>query len=309
MTSSPSYVCARGGVPHEPVGAQVARRDHSATTGGPLDVRPGAAGCRDALPRSLAIRALAVSFAFVLCFAATARAAPTVTAVGQAVPILGFPHTGNILGAGAAVHAQVKISGSEYGGFPPPLIGITVDLPVGVKLDPRDFPSCPAAVILDEREPRKCPKGSSAGPPGKAFGVVEFGSERVPETTEILSFYAPGGGLEFLVLGHSPVALEVPVSSRLEPAGTSPGFGPVFTGEVPLIQTVPGAPDASAQAIEITLGTAIRKHGKAYYYGRVPKSCPKGGFRVRSEFVFAEEGDPERPEPVVVPFRAPCPRK
>ena len=105
------------------------------------------------------------------------------------------------------------------------------------------------------------------------------------------------------------MALEIPVGSRLEPAGTTPGFGPVFTGSVPLIQTVPGAPDASAEGIEITLGTAIRKRGKTYYYGRVPNTCPKGGFRVRSEFVFAEDGSEERPERVVVPFRAPCPTR
>jgi hypothetical protein len=33
----------------------------------------------------------------------------------------GVPHTGNILsaGAGAALKAEYKISGTEYGGFPP----------------------------------------------------------------------------------------------------------------------------------------------------------------------------------------------
>ena len=244
-----------------------------------------------------------------LLVAAAAWAVPTVTAVGEAVPIPGFPHTGNVLGAGAAVHAEVKISGSEYSGSPPPLIGITVALPVGVKLDPQAFPKCPTAVIVEEREPRKCPSGSSAGPPGRAEGVVEFGSERVPEITQILSFYAPGGGIDFLVDGHSPVSLEVAVTSRLQAAGGIPGFGPTFVSEVPLISTVPGAPFASAESISITLGTAIRKHGKVYYYGRVPQTCPRSGFRVRSEFVFAEEGEVAKPERVVVPFRAPCPRK
>ena len=40
------------------------------------------------------------------------------------VPISGFPGTGNKLGAGAAVESQLTISGTEYGGFPPPLIGV-----------------------------------------------------------------------------------------------------------------------------------------------------------------------------------------
>ncbi|HEY4915529.1 MAG TPA: hypothetical protein VIH92_01350 [Solirubrobacteraceae bacterium] len=236
-----------------------------------------------------------------------ASAAPTVLVKGRAVPIPGFPHTGNILGAGAAVEAEVKISGTEYGGFPPPLIGITVYLPRGVKIDTRDFPTCPTRVIAEEREPRKCPKGSSAGPIGTVEGVVAFGEERVEETAEIHSFFAPGGGLEFLVDGHTPVSLEIPTSSRLlQPQGGG-GFGPEFTGPIPLVETVPGAADASTEKIDIKLGSAIRKHGRVYYYGTVPKSCPAGGFRVKAELTFAEGANLSDPVTVTVPFRVPCP--
>jgi hypothetical protein len=240
---------------------------------------------------------------------AAVSAAPTVEVTGRAVPIPGFSHTGNILGAGAAVEAQVKISGTEYGGYPAPLIGVTVYLPVGVKLDTRDFPTCPAKVILEESAPERCPKGSSAGPTGKVEGVVAFGDERVEETAEIRSFFAPGGGLEFLVDGHTPVSLEIPTSARLLQPGGGGGFGPEFVTTVPLVETVPGAPDASAEAIDIKLGSAIRKHGKVFYYGRVPKSCPKGGFRVKSVFTFAENADLGMPDTVTVPFRAPCPAR
>jgi hypothetical protein len=248
----------------------------------------------------------ATALALLIC-STIASAAPTVLVKGRAVPIPGFPHTGNILGAGAAVEAEVKISGTEYGGFPPPLIGIAVYLPTGVRIDTRDFPTCPTRVVAEEREPRKCPKGSSAGPIGKVEGVVAFGDERVGETAEIHSFFAPGGGLEFLVDGHTPVSLEIPTSSRLlQPRGGG-GFGPEFSGPIPLVETVPGAADASTEKINITLGSAIRKRGKVYYYGRVPKSCPAGGFRVKAELTFAEDADVSTPVTVTVPFRAPCP--
>jgi hypothetical protein len=237
-----------------------------------------------------------------------ASAAPTVIARGKAVPIPGFPHTGNFFGAGAAVKAEVLISGTEYGGFPPPLIGITVFLPTGVHLHPQGFPICPKQTILEEREPRRCPRGSAAGPPGRAEGVVAFGGERVKETVEIFSFFGPNGSFEFLTEGHSPVSLEIPSSARLLQPGGGGGFGPEFTGEIPLVSTVPGAPYASVESIKITLGAAIRKHGKAIYYGTVPKRCPRGGFRVKSEFTFAENGDTSTPVTVVVPFRAPCPK-
>src|SRR5271155_2110918 len=45
-----------------------------------------------------------------------ASAAPTVTLKAKAVPLPGFPHTGDILGAGAAEQAEFTIKGTEYGG-------------------------------------------------------------------------------------------------------------------------------------------------------------------------------------------------
>ena len=142
-----------------------------------------------------------------LVIPAAASAVPVVKIKGEAVPIPGFPHTGNHLGAGAAVHAEATISGTEYAGAPPPLIGVTAWLPSGVKLHPQGFPTCPVRVILEEATPEKCPKGSSAGPRGKALGVVTFGAERVPETAEIYSFFIPGDRIAVLTVGHSPVSL------------------------------------------------------------------------------------------------------
>ena len=82
-----------------------------------------------------------------------------------AVPIPGFPHTGNIYGAGAAVKSEVTISGTEYGGFPPPLIHVNVFLPKFTKLHPAGFPTCPVAYLEPSgRGPSACPKGSRAGP-------------------------------------------------------------------------------------------------------------------------------------------------
>jgi hypothetical protein len=85
---------------------------------------------------------LAVLGFAVLGLSTTASAAPTVTLKAKAVPIPGFPHTGNILGAGAAVQAEYRISGTEYGGHPAPLTGVTFYLPSGVKLHTQGFPTC-----------------------------------------------------------------------------------------------------------------------------------------------------------------------
>jgi hypothetical protein len=255
----------------------------------------------------VSVLAALVSVLAALVIPAAASAVPVVKIKGEAVPIPGFAHTGNILGAGAAVHAEATISGTEYFGAPPPLIGVTAWLPTGVKLHPQGFPTCPVKVILEEATPNKCPTGSSAGPNGKVYGVVTFGTERVPETAEIFSFFIPGDGIGFLTVGHSPVSLEVPTSGQLEDLAGGEGFGPKLVTPIPLVATVPGAPYASVEAINITLGAAHRSGGTTIYYGRVPRSCPRGGFPVRAQLTFAEDGETTRPEVVSVNYDAPCP--
>jgi hypothetical protein len=238
-----------------------------------------------------------------------ALAAPTVTLKGEAVKIPGFPHTGNILGAGAAVEGEIKISGTEYGGYPPPLIGVKVFLPTGTKLHPQGFPTCPEKVIVEEKEPTKCPRESSAGPPGKAEGFVVFGTERVPETVSVEGFYAPGGGINFIVVGHTPASIEIAATGKYLNLAGGGGFGPEAEVAVPLIETVPGAPDASTTRIVAKLGSAIKKDGKTLYYGTVPKKCPAGGFPVKAELTFAENGNVDTPVKSTAYFKAPCPRR
>ena len=61
---------------------------------------------------------LAVLGLAVLGLSASASAAPTITLKAEAVPIPGFPHTGNILGAGAALKAEYTISGDRSSWLP-----------------------------------------------------------------------------------------------------------------------------------------------------------------------------------------------
>ena len=63
------------------------------------------------------------------------------------MPIPGYPETGNIYGAGAAVEAEYLITGTEYEGSPPPLAGINFYLPTGSKLHTTGFPTCAKSVL------------------------------------------------------------------------------------------------------------------------------------------------------------------
>lgn len=256
-----------------------------------------------------AITCLAVMGLLLLALAGGASAAPTVKFKAQAVPIPGFPHTGNILGAGAAFAAEYQITGTEYVGSPPPIIGVNVYFPSGTKLHPTGFPTC-ATTVLEQVGPSGCKKGAAAGPTGKVEGFVSFGGERVTEDVELSSFYSPEGGLEFFASGHSPVSLEVLSTGRYAHLNGGGGFGPELITKVPLIPSVPGAPFASVKSIKVKGGSAYTSHGKTIYYGRLPSKCPKDGhFSLKTEVIFAENGDEANPIMVPASYKAPCPKR
>src|SRR6478735_10781054 len=162
---------------------------------------------------------LALAGAVVLALPAQASAEeiplPTLKVKAAAVPIPGFPGTGNFYGKGADVEATLEISGSGYGASPqnpngsiPPISAVNVYLPKGVKLHPSGFGSCTEAT-LKNIGPSGCPKKSIASALGSVLGEVTFGSERVPEQATLQAFFAPGGGLLFYTQGSTPVSLEV----------------------------------------------------------------------------------------------------
>jgi hypothetical protein len=244
-----------------------------------------------------------------LALPAVSAAAPNVTVKAKIVPIpidpssphsKTYPHTGNILGAGAALEATLTISGTEYGGFPSPLTQVIVELPRGVKLHQTGFATCSNA-ILESHEVNHCPKKSYAGPAGEVLGIVSFGGTRVQEKATIQAFFAPGNKIAFYTEGNSPAQLEILTSGTFSTA--PPPFGPMFTVPVPLVLTVPGAPYASVLSIKGKIGAAYKKGKKLVSYGTVPKKCPKGGFKGKVILTFLS-GETATVEPTV-----PCPKR
>jgi hypothetical protein len=231
--------------------------------------------------------------------AASASAAPTVTLKVTPVPIPGFPGTGNILGAAADVEVQSTISGTEYGGFPSPLVLLTLAAPAGTKVSSNGFPTC-APSTLEAKGPEGCSKKSIAGPVGEGVGVVSFGDERVTEKVSIQGFFAPGNALVFYVHGTTPVSLEIIEKAHVVSA--SPPFGPETIVEVPLVETVPGALDASILSFKVAVGAAYKKGKQTISYITLPRKCPKAGFPIRSELKFLSG------ETTTVGLRNPCPR-
>lgn len=235
-----------------------------------------------------------------LTLAPVAAGAPAVTFKSTALPIPGFPGTGDILGAGAEVEVQSTISGTEYGGFPSPLVLLTIDSPAGTKVDSSGFVTC-AQAVLEADGPNGCPKKSRAGPVGEGLGIVSFGSEQVREKVSIQGFFAPGNALIFFVDGTTPTSLEI-IEKAHWVSGSAP-FGPEAIVELPLVETVPGALDASILSFKVTVGAAYKKGKKTVSYITLPKKCPRGGFLIKSEFKFYSG------ESTTVTYKPPCPKK
>jgi hypothetical protein len=240
----------------------------------------------------------------VLGLPAAASAAPTVTLIAKAVPIPGFPHTGNILGAGAAVEVKYTIKGTEgIGGVPSPLTHVNFWLPAGTKLHPGGFVTCDPAT-LENKGPASCPKNSQASPIGSAGVAQKIGAETVRETATVQAFFAPGGGLQFYTNAEAPISAQlIAANGKYVPAAAP--FGEEFMSDVKLITTLPEAPPVSTESINLKVGAAYKdkKTKKTIYYGTVPKKCPKGGFPIKSELTF------QTGEHVTVPYKAPCPPK
>jgi hypothetical protein len=235
-----------------------------------------------------------------LALAGSAAAAPTVTLKETPIPIPGFPRTGDILGAGVEVEVRVKISGTEYAGSPSPLTGMTFYAPAGVKVASAGFPDC-AVSVLEASGPPGCPRSSSAGPTGEGLGVVSFGTERVNEQVSIREFFAPANGLTFYVEGSTPTSFQIPEKAHWTRA--SAPYGPVLIVEVPLVETLPGADDASILSFNVKVGAAYRRGSKVFSYLTLPKTCPKHGAPIKAELKFLSG------ETVTVAYRQPCPRR
>ena len=245
---------------------------------------------------------------FALVFCTGVSAAPDVNFKATFVPVPGFPRTGNFSGTGAAIQLEYQISGTEYGGSPPPLVAMSLYLPEGTTLHTAGFSTC-TRKTLEQAGPPGCSSSAAAGPVGSASGIVSFGAERVAEAATVQSFTAPGGGILFFVTGRVPASYESLAGGDFVDLGGAGGYGPELVAEIPLISTVPGAPFASLEALTATFGPAYTATEGPVYYITVPTTCPnEAGLQFKSQLVFDEEGaSPINPEGVTSTYRSPCP--
>jgi Bacterial Ig-like domain (group 3) len=214
---------------------------------------------------------LAVGLAALVCLLSPLQAAaiPSVTFGAEFLPW-------SYLGEGGAFGTELTFSGGEYHGHVAPLTTLQLQLPLGTGLTATGFPICSEDTLLVDGV-ADCPEGSLAGPLGSFTGLVSFGSEAVNETGTIWPLFGPAGTLYLLLLGNSPVSIEVVAKGHSE-AGSG-AQGPVLNFTLPLVETVPGAPAMSFTSLSLELGTLWTDAGGIEVNSvTLPSECPAGKF-------------------------------
>jgi hypothetical protein len=202
------------------------------------------------------------------------------------------------LGQGTTIVFSFRISSSDRR-VPSPLIGVSLLYPpnFGLVTSGLGLASC-SAHTLEEEGPEGCSPNALMGY-GSALVEIPIGPVIVQETGSITTWMAPveGGHLVLLFYadGESPVSAQLIFTGTLLDAPAP--FGGRLDTEIPVIPTLPEAPDAAVVQMRATLGPLNvtyyqRLHGKRLAYHpngiRLPRACPRGGFPFAARFLFLD---------------------
>ncbi len=208
------------------------------------------------------------------------------------------------LGAPATISLAFRISS-----IPPdsqsPLRSVSVQLPseMGIATSGLGIENCLVS-RLEALGPKGCPANALMGR-GTATAEIPIGGEMITESARIELFSAPvrSGRLALLVYAdaESPVFAQLVFPATIAPA--EPPYSEGIEASVPLVPSVPGAPDVAVTRFQMALGTTSRGRGHFAYYRwmhgrrvpyapsglRLPPRCPKGGFPFEAHFAFEDQ--------------------
>jgi hypothetical protein len=221
---------------------------------------------------------------------ATAAAAPVAQLHASFVPYR--------LGASTTVKFGFDIKDGP-GVVPPPLTLVDLSIPKGLNQNASELGLAickPKA--LEALGARGCPENSKVGF-GKTDVEVEFGGERIRQTTKLDTFLGPpetADELMFLSTAQAPIASRVVYFGKSLEDAEGPFAGTIET-VAPLVATAPEAPFLSTTSFESTLGPLgltyerkIHGHTESFHPEGIllPKVCPRGGFRFKVKLGFAD---------------------
>jgi hypothetical protein len=231
---------------------------------------------------------------------ATALACVGLSSAAQASPSLKLSVALNPerLGQGTTVGFDFAIA-STTGPVPPPLTEVGLRYPgaLGIALSGLGLATC-SAMTLEVLGPEGCPAEARMGY-GSVLAEIAIGEEVIVEHATLAVLRAPTQGghvsLLFYAEGVTPVDAQIVFTGALLAA--APPFGGLLHIDVPLVPSVPGAPDVAVVQIHGTLGpqhlTYYRPVGRGFapYNPQgilLPHHCPRGGFPFSAELGFLD---------------------
>jgi hypothetical protein len=237
-------------------------------------------------------RAYAILAASLACagFAAQAQASDSLKLAVRLTP--------EHLGQGTTVGFDFRIA-SSTGPVPPPLTKVDLRYPgdLGVALSGLGLTACPLAT-LEAVGPRGCPAEARMGS-GSVLAEIAIGPDVISEHATLAVVRAPTQSghisMMFYAAGVTPVDAQIIFPGQLLPAEAP--FGGLLHIDVPLVPSLPEAPDVSVTEINATLGP---QHLTYYHHvgGRfvaydpqgilLPNRCPRGGFPFAAELGFLD---------------------
>jgi hypothetical protein len=216
------------------------------------------------------------------------------------------------LGQGTTVGFDFAIM-STTGPMPSPLTEVNLRYPgdIGIALSGLGLATC-SVITLEVLGPEGCPAEARMGH-GSVLAEIAIGEAVISEHATLAVLRAPTRNghtsLLFYADGKTPVNAQIVFPGALLAA--APPFGGLLHINVPLVPSVPGAPDVAVAQIHATLGP---QHLTYYHHvGRkfipynpkgilLPNHCPRAGFLFTAELGFLD-GSRTSAQAVV-----PCPR-
>jgi hypothetical protein len=200
------------------------------------------------------------------------------------------------LGGRTTLRFGFQITGPG-GQMPPALTAVALSYPenLGIALSRLGLVTCTQAQ-LEATGVSGCQENSIMGF-GSATAEISLGSDVVGEPVPLTILRAPDEeghiALLFDAVGTTPLNTSAVFPGALLPAPAP--FGGQVSIDVPLIPSLPGAPDVAIVRLRATLGpSGVTYHehlaGRKLTYQPpgilLPDSCPKGGFPFAAQFSF-----------------------
>jgi hypothetical protein len=199
--------------------------------------------------------------------------------------------TPNHRGASTTIAFGFQITAPGHA-LPPALTRLDVRLPAGMGVDTSGLATCRSALLV--HGPRGCSANSRVGT-GSVEVEVPLGNVIRLERAVLTVFNAPRRRgqttLLFYAAGRLPIATQLVFTGVIVPSR----LGQTIEAAIPLIPTLPEAPDAAIIAMASTLGTRQLAYYRTVGHRRVrftpkgatvPTRCPTGGFAFSARFAF-----------------------